>query len=318
MEQKIKFELSKFITEFCAFGHRQLEQETQAANYIRSLLQNHNIQLKEQKFSTEIPLFKTATLTADGESIPAIATCFVSGKISGKDNIISSLISSQRFIDDPNINFNPSCKGISRSNHYFAPSVAVAPKDIAKICAAKEVEGIVEVEQHTHESINFLVGNINNPQSILLGHYDSVGPGATDNAAGTAVLLKLIIDHPTLLEKNLFVIAGNEELSYDYPIYWGHGYRAFEEIFSSQLDQAKKILVVDCVGNGPTTISQDPHLVHIGFPIKKSAALKEKISMIYGNFEKLMEVYQSDLDTAENVTEEHMQDATNKILSLVQ
>lgn len=308
------FDMMALIKQLCALGHRQLGQETATFELLVQLLEQAKIKYATQTYSTFIPDFKSAALTADTEPIEAIATSFVSGEIKGKDNLVSSLISSQPLIDTPNLNFNPACLGISRSNHYFAPSVAIAAKDVSRICAAKTVVGKVVVQKTAHQSRNILVGNIIDPKNILICHIDSVGPGATDNAAGVAVLMKLVVDFPDLLANNLFVFAGNEELSYDYPVYWGHGYRVFEQECRTQLAQAKNIFVVDCVGNGPTTLSQDPHLVHIGFPISQAAELKAKIVMVYGDFDRLMVVYQSDLDVPEVLESRFLEDAV-RVLS---
>ncbi len=54
---------------------------------------------------------------------------------------------------------------------------------------------------------------------LVFSHYDSISSGVIDNASGTALSLYLVINYPKLLEKTLFVFAGNEELSYDEPIY---------------------------------------------------------------------------------------------------
>lgn len=310
-------DMINLIKQLCALGHRQLQQETAAFELLVQLLDQAKINYATQTYATFIPDFKSATLVADGMNIDAVATSFVSGEINGKDNLVSSLISSQPLIDTPNLNFNPACLGISRSNHYFAPSVAIAAKDVSRICAAKVVNATVVVGKTPHQSCNILVGNTTRPKNILICHVDSVGPGATDNAAGVAVLMKLVTDYPELLSNNLFVFAGNEELSYDYPVYWGHGYRVFEQEYGQQLAQANNILVVDCVGNGPTTFSQDPHLVHIGFPLSQAAVLKEKITMVYGDFDRLMAVYQSDLDVPEVLVPEALVEAVQALLGRI-
>lgn len=306
-----------FVKSLSAIYHRQLENETKAANFITTLLDDYRIFYKEQKFATAIPRFDKTELLADGQKIQAISTSLVSGVIEGKFNMISSMISSQRFIGDANINFNPCCRGISRSNHYFAPSLAVAPKDLLRLCEAKHIRGEVQVTAQKHISKNFLIGNMTAPQVVLFCHYDSIGPGATDNAAGTAVLLKLIIDYPETLRNCLFVIAGNEELSYDYPVYWGRGYRIFEKKYKSLLENARLLLTVDCVGDGKTTVDNRMSMVRLGFPIKNLEKWRDKTHLIYGSFHGLMEVYHSDLDLPHRVKKEFLEDSVAVIKGLV-
>lgn len=286
---------------------RQLEKETEAAGMILSVLDEYHVNYIKQYYQTHVPRFQKATLKVDGENVPCVATSFVSGKITDKYNIISSMISSQKTIDDYNINFNPVCdRSISRSNHYFAPSLAVKKSDLAKVLKAKKIEGEVKVKKEKHRSLNIIVGNTTNPKAVLFCHYDSIGPGATDNAAGTAVLLKMIIEKPELLHDALFVIAGNEELSYDHPIYWGHGYRIFEKKYLKQLQHAKAIYTVDCVGNGKTTFDQNINIVKLGFPVVNLKKWMEKTYLVYGDFAKLMEVYHSDSDTMQEIKEEYL------------
>ena len=266
-----------------------------------------------QNFSTFIPEYKKAELFADGKKIPVKPTCFVSGKIKDKKAILSSLISLERFVEDTNINFNPCCREFSRGNHYFAPSVAVRPKDLKKICDAKVVTGEVIVRKQKHQSKNILVGNRENPKNILFCHYDSIGPGAVDNASGTAVLLELILSHPETLKNNLYVIAGNEELSYDKPIYWGFGYRVFEKQYPLLLKNANQIFCVDCVGNGKTVFDQNIEIVRLGLPIKNLQKYLCKMYAVYGDFEKLMEVYHGDNDTLDKVKNRYLEDAVSAV-----
>jgi len=235
-------------------------------------------------------------LLADNKKIKAYPTSFVSGKITDSSAIISSLISSQKFFYEPNINFNPVCGSISRSNHYQAPSFAVNVLDIAKISQAKVIKGEIKVKKQKYTSRNLLVGNLKNPRNIIFSHYDSIGPGAIDNASGVAISLDLIINQPAVLKNNLFVIAGNEELSYDETVYWGHGYRVFEQKHIALLRKAKKILVVDCIGYDNPISHVDREVVKLGFPIKNQGRFSKKIIMISGSLAGLMPVYHSDLD----------------------
>jgi hypothetical protein len=313
----MKFDIIDMINKLVAIGERQLEDERRVSELLKSVLREHGVDFVVQEFDTSVPRFISAELTADGVGIDCEATSFVSGEITNTDTVVSSLISSQKLIDVPNINFNPRCRSISRGNHYFAPSVAVRASDVSKILSAQVVRAKVEVERVDTESENILVGNLYNPQSVLVCHYDSVGPGATDNASGTAMLMRLIVENPELLTDNLFVIGGNEELSYDYPLYWGRGYRQFESVYGDVLTSARQILVVDCVGNGPATFDTNVDTIRLGFPIIGLSELASKISLVYGSFDKLMEVYQSDIDTVDTQDRVYLDQTYDELLNRV-
>lgn len=306
-----------FLKSLVAIHHRQLENETKAAFLIMQTLENYSVEYKKHFFPTEIPDFKSSKLLVDGKIIPSTPTSFVSGKIHGKDNIVSSFIAQTDIHSESNINFNPHCHGISRANHYFVPSLAVGADDIQKIIDAKKVEGEVKVIRTKHTSLNILVGNTKNPKTVLFCHYDSFGPGAIDNASGTTILMKLAIDHPETYADTLYVIGGNEELSYDKPTFWGRGYRMFEKKYFQVLKNAKQIFVVDSLGNGKTIINQDPELLFLGFPIKSLDKWLHKIYMVYGDIHDLFSVYHSEMDTVEKVKPEYLDDAIRKLLKRI-
>ncbi len=314
---KKSFEMFLFIKQLVSIHHRQLKNETKAANLILKILDEYKVPYKKHFFPTEIPDFKSSKLVVDGKIIPSTPTSFISGKIHGKDNIISSFISQEHIHTESNINFNPHCHGISRANHYFVPSLAVGADDIPKIVNAKRVEGEVKVIRTKHKSLNILVGNIKNPKTVLFCHYDSFGPGAIDNASGTAILMKLAINHPETYSDTLYVIGGNEELSYDKPTFWGRGYRMFEKKYFEVLKDAKQIFVVDSLGNGKTVINQDSELLFLGFPIKNLNQWIHKTYMVYGDIYDLFSVYHSEFDTVEKVRPEYLEDATRKLLKRI-
>lgn len=309
------FNVIKFINDIAAFSPRQGKNEEKTAQFIIQSLGDLDQDYQEQKFTTEIPVTKKEVLIADGEEIKCKGCSFIGGKIDNKNNIVSSLISSQPLIDHSNINFNPACKGISLSNFYFAPSVAVNSSDLNKIINAKEVQGIVDVASYKHQSSNILVGNTKDPKNILFAHYDSIEKGVIDNASGVGALMYMIFKYRKVLENSLLVFSGNEELSYDHPIYWGHGFRVFEDKYKSLLNKSKKIFIVDCVGNTEAVINKDKELIDKGFPLKNLDKLKNKIFFAHGDIDNLMEVYHSDLDIIEGVSEKNIIDAVKLLVS---
>ncbi len=299
----------QIIQKLCALGERQFDKETEAREIICDILRANDIGFRIQSFSTFIPLAKKVELLAEGKIIPAMNTGFIGGTINDNYSILSSLISSQNNLYDPNINFNPRSNGISRSNHYFAPSLAISKNDLPTLLNAKQVQGKTVVVKTKHESANILVGNCKNPRSIVFCHYDSLDTGASDNASGTALCLDLAIRNPKLLETTLIVFAGNEELSYDEPVYWGHGYRVFERRFAPLLKQAEQIIVLDSLGTGETELSTNPKLTKLAFPLLHGDRYSHKIKVLCGEYDSLMPVYHSSLDTPDKLNEKHLNDA---------
>ena len=307
-------QLKEFIERLSALGERQFEQETKARELIEASLKSAGVQYSRESFKTYLPRFKEVKLIVDGKEIPCAGSCFVSGIINNANHLISSLTSSQNFLYTDNINFNPRCEGISRSNHYFAPSLAISKKYVPVLCNAKKVFGSVKVDKKAHTSANILVGNSKNPDYLIFSHYDSISPGAIDNASGTALSLYLAINHRELLEKTLFVFAGNEELSYDKGIYWGHGYRVFEKEHYALLLRAKKILIIDCVGYSATNFIQDSNIVILGFPIRTMQKFTKKTYLVIGDMQTLMRVYHSPLDMPDLIKMPELMRAGEKII----
>lgn len=303
------FNILTFIENLISFGERQGIQESKAAEFIMQMLKDYGVNYVIHNFTTQIPLIEKAILLADGEKIECKGVSFVSGVIKDKESIISSLIPSRFFIEHSNINFNPKAENISKTNYYFAPAIAINRVDISRVLKADEITGEVCVKTQNHNSVNILVGNNINPKKIIFAHYDSVETGATDNASGVGVLMDLIIKNPESLDENLFVFSGNEELSYDKPTYWGHGFRAFEDSYQNQIEGTKDIIVVDCVGNGKTNSYHDDNLKYLAFPILGIDKQKNKISVVCGDMDKLMKVYHSTSDDMSQVDKTFLDEA---------
>lgn len=304
----------KFIEKIIGFGERQGEIEKKVADFIIEILKQNGIEYYLHKFETEIPEIKKSILMADSKLIDSKATSFVSGKIVEKGSLVSSLIPSRFLLDYQNINFNPACDAISQSNFYFSPSLAIAKKDLVSIMNADNIFAEVLVERKKHESKNILVGNNKNPYNIIFAHYDSVSIGATDNASGVAVVMNTVLSNNELLEKNLFVFSGNEELSYDKPTYWGHGFRAFEDSYFELLKNARGIFVIDCVGNGKTVLTNNLDIGQLAFPIKNKTILTDKIFIMHSDIEKLFKVYHSELDDLSQLGEKDLAEAYDLLI----
>lgn len=295
----------QIINDLVALGERQLGQENKAQKYIEDFLREREVDFVVDSYSTFIPSYSKWGLTVDGEEIESLPCGLVSGEITSADNLLSSLISSQKNLYDANINFNPRCDEISRSNHYFAPALAIARKDVGKVANAKEVNGFMEVEKTTHTSANILVGNAINPKKIVVSHYDSIGPGAVDNASGIALSLMLIISLPESLKENLYIICGNEELSYDEGVYWGHGYREFEASRSGLLEAAKEVIVLDSFGYSKTEEITELSVLRLAFPVNDIEKYQEKLTLLSGDYSQLMEFYHARNDIGKMIVQKY-------------
>jgi len=310
------FNKQSFIRGLLGFSPRQGKNAEKAGKYIEKILKDNGVDFRAEKFEIKIPKI-AATLLVDDETIPCEGCSFSSGEINSKNSLVSSLVPSRLLIDHPNINFNPDCDDISVANFYFSPAVAVSRGSLPVIIKADKILGKVNVKETRGESSQFLVGNRDNPANIIFGHYDSIGPGATDNASGVAVMLEALITNPEILENSLFVFDGNEELSCDYPTYWGHGYRVFEERHLALLEKARKIFVADCVGNGKTSLINDPKIINLAFPINSAEKLTDNIFILGGDIKKLMKVYHSKLDTEKELSAKYLDESVDLLTHLL-
>jgi hypothetical protein len=312
---KKNFDYLSFIKNLLSFSPRQLEGEKKAADFLISFLRKNNFPYYIDYFWTKVPKVEKEILKADNKKIPCKGCSFVTGKIVDKEYLISSLIPSRFFLENQNINFNPKCDEISLSNFYFAPSLAISKNNLALILKAKKIKGEIIVRPIRYKARNILVGNVKNPKTIYFAHYDSIQRGAIDNASGVATLMGIIFSYPEIIKNNLFVFAANEELSYDKPTYWGHGFRAFEDKFFKIMKLAKEILVIDSLGNGKMRILNDKNLIYLAFPIKNKEKLGNKIKVVSGDLDKLMTVYHSELDDIKEIKINYLKEAVDTILN---
>lgn len=312
------FNSREIIRKMVNFSPRQLEGEDMARKLIIDTLEEARIPFILQKFQVGIPEYKKYYLKADGKSVKCLPTALKSGEVTGKDNMISSLIFSLDSSETPNINFNPHCKVISLPTFYFSPSFSVAPKDLGKIFNAKNVRGFVDIGKINHTSYNILVGNNRTPKNIYFAHYDGLGKGALDNASGVAACLDALLKDPSSKKDNLIVFSGAEELSFDNPNYWGYGFRVFEKKYKNLLIKSKNIIIVDCVGSDKPALITDPEVLFLGFPIVNFKKLSNKILMLSSctDFNKLMKVYHSDMDDINGINKKYFDMAVKKLLEI--
>ncbi len=289
-----KFSKLKFIEKLTEIPQRQSEGEEIAINEIKKILRANGIEFEIESYENCIPVEISSGLKVDNVEINCENSGFISGSIDNKHNLVSSLSDFES--SSPNINFNPYCKDISLVSFYNAPSLAISSMDVCRVLNAEKIEGFTKVEKKFCKSANFLVGNKKAPKNIFFTHIDSIKKGAIDNASGVAVILDAIISNPKIIKDNLFAICGSEELSYEYPVYWGFGYRDFEKKYLNLLKKVKKIVVVDGVGHSEPNLYKNKELLFQAFPIKNLNEFENKTVVLAGDIDGLMPVYHSDLD----------------------
>lgn len=316
---KNKFNVMKFAEKICSLAPRLGKNEQRTAGYIIKTLKENGIKYYSQKFKATIPIWKKAELFAGGDKIECKNTSLVSGKIFGKENIVSSLASLDEGKNKYNINFSPLADIICTADFYHHPSVAIKYSDLPKILKAKDVQGEVIVEKFTYDSKNILVGNRKNPKFLVFAHYDCIGAGgAVDNASGVSVTMLTIFNYPELLDSTLFIFSGCEEIAYDNHKINGIGFRKFEKTFSLIMKKANRIYVLDGVGNGAPHFTQDFNLLDITFQVKMLRSIQKKVFLMQGDSDKIMDVYHSDRDTIDQLNEKYLEESSIFLFNNIQ
>ncbi len=307
----------KIMAQLVSLGERQNAVALEASAYIQHLFSLAGITFLVEEYAVDLPQWGSCALTADGEAVACLPTGLTSGVITKNDPITTSLISSKEFLTTPHINVNERCRVISRANFSFAPSLAIAEKDIVKVTNATTIVGEVRVEKIKQKTEQILVGNLKNPKCIVFSHFDSVGTGAIDNASGTAMCIDLILKDPRLLDENLFVFDGNEEVSYDMPTYWGKGYRNFEEKYGASMETCECLVVVDCIGYEKTQVITEGDILPLAFPIQRAERYADKIRLVTSDYDSLMTVYHSDEDNGALVQDAFWDEAKQTLKRLI-
>lgn len=312
--------MKTIIKKLVELGTRQGRQAKEACKYLRGVFELNKVDYKVEEYQVDMPVWKKCVLKADGVDIPCVPTGLTSGYIKSAAELTNSLVSSRQVFDTPHINFNPVAVGISRPNLSNAPSLTVSPRSVSQICGAQKILGQIIVKKEKQTTYQILVGNRKDPKNIVFTHFDSIGKGAIDNASGTVLAAELLVSEPQLLKDTLFVFDGNEEISYDNPVYWGKGYRNFEKKYSKQMAQVKQLLVVDCVGYAKTQIilgKSGAGIIKLAFPIKNIEKFSSKIKLITSDYDKLMTVYHSDADDGKNIQSKFLKEATRLLKDLL-
>ncbi|MBP9817204.1 hypothetical protein KBC75_00420 [Candidatus Shapirobacteria bacterium] len=296
------FDLS-FLQKLTSISPRYGIDESKGAQVIIDELKSSNINFVEEPFESSVPRITKAELLVDGEAVPCLGCSFSSGQIVSKEFIHSS----------------PHADNISVVSFYDQPSLAISRIDQEIINNAKVINGNITVVKEDFFTKNILVGNIINPQNIIFAHHDSIiGPGAMDNGCAVAMLVDIIKSDPNSLTKNLFIFAGNEEISYDeYPEdivdYDGHGFRVFESKHQDILESAKQIFVVDGIGlSSPNLTKTDLKLV---LQFRNLEKYSSKTYWLQNDQSLVMKNYHSTNDVIENIDVKFINEAKNLLVS---
>lgn len=288
----MKDEILERASKLADLAPRQLEDEKKAAEIIEEEVSDRDYSI--QKFQVLVPDFREWELKADGEEIECLPSGLESGKIESKA-LVNSVLNGQGSMNRPNINFNPHAEGISVPNFYEAPSVAIKPEDVQKVIQAEEVEGHLEVEWVSHQSKNILVGNSQDPERIVMTHYDSVWGGFIDNGFTVSLLIQML--EKLDLEENLVVFAGAEEISQENP-YHCYGYRRFEDEYLEQIQKAQEIFLADSLGRNTQKVIENPEIVEKAIVLNRPE-YKEKVKFVASDYHEVLDIYHSPKDKKE-------------------
>ncbi|MFA6096545.1 MAG: M28 family peptidase [Candidatus Paceibacterota bacterium] len=309
----------EIVRKLASLSPRQFAGEKLAKNYIIKMLKGNSVDYSLQNFEVAVPSYAKYHLKADGKSIKCIPTSLVGGTVGEGCDIISSLDASYEGGTCGNINYNPHSDGISLANFYDSPSFAVSRRDVKFIKNAAKIEGLIKIKKRKYTSCNILAGNRIDSKNIFFAHYDCFFEGAVDNASGVAVCMSLVKNNKNILKDNLIVFCGAEELSYDRPFYWGKCFRAFESRNRRIMKNAKKVIIVDCVGTDNAEVRNDEEAVSLYFAKKNNDKKKVLVvTSVERRPEKFMSVYHSKADRASCVREKYLQNAFEKCLSIIE
>lgn len=296
-----------------------------------NFLKQEGISFNIEEYETIIPIIHSARLEMEDSLYqpPDVEGCsLVGGYIGSHAGVTDSTYPSPYLYEDYTslITYNPYSAAASPATFFRIPALAVAKHVHEKILAMQQqgnvrFQGSVQVEKQSHIGRNILVGNVNNPKTLFITHYDSINKGALDNASGVAVVQHAIVHMQENIQDVLFAMCGTEELSYD-ELYWGNGYRALEKSMPHLFKNADKIVVVDSVGNAvPNVMTEktDREICHAAIPLHNFRDVQEKIRVIIGDIygkNGLFSVYHSWDDNGRNLVEEYLQDTRDVLISM--
>lgn len=272
--------------------------EIKTANYIKNVLKHSNVQFISQSYDVTYPYWEEYFLKVDDEFIETLPCWFKTWYFKSNFKLVDSSDLEPDYSDFV-ISYNWKCDHISTPVMYPNVALAINKCDVEKIKQAKKVEWYLKVSKYKFTSENILVWNVQNPEKILICHYDSFWWGSLDNGTWTALLLTLVnkID----LNKYLILFAGSEEISMeDYEKYWCYWYRQFEKEYINAMKLAKEIIIFDSFGYKENEIITDKNILKEAFLIENKNLL-EKVKMYASKFEYILENYHTPYDIPQKI-----------------
>lgn len=291
----MKEQVVELASKLADLSPRRADSEREAAQLIK---QNIDQDFIEQSYEVVYPDFQEWFLKVDGQKINCLPGGLRSGRIEEK-NVVNSIHNGQEDVKYPAISFNPYAEGLSAATFYSSPVLAVDPADIDKVLNADKIEGELKVEWKSEESSNIIVGNKEDPEKIVMTHYDSLWGGFIDNGFSVSLLVNILDEID--LDKNLVVFAGSEEISHESP-YHCYGYRRFEARYSDALQKADQICVVDSLGRGEQKVIESREIVEKAIVFSQSRFM-EKTKLLASKYHDVLDIYHSPLDKPEALTD---------------
>lgn len=306
----------EFVKKLTSISPRYGVDEIKGAKIIVDELNRLKIDFVEEKFESSVPRISKAELFADGISIPCVGSGAVSGQIPDGKYLISGFGYTGEGVPY-NISYSPITDEISVVDVYKVPSVTISRKSITQIVMANKVSGNILVDEEKYTTENILVGNLANPENIIFAHYDSIiGSGAVDNAAAVAVVFELMKSNYELIKNNLFIFAGNEELSYDtYKTRSGHGFREFEILHSELLKSAKQIIVIDGIGVSSPNFSQAG--LDWVLQIKMLDEIRSRVFWLQNDQAEVLKYFHTSADTVDKINPKFLDEAKELLIERI-
>lgn len=302
----------KIIKKLIEVSPRFGKNEMKAAKVIKNELKILGINFLEEPFKTSVPKNIKAKLWVDGKNVECIGSSFISGEIKSNKYLINAFEYPDKNLPY-NISYSPVTDEISVVDFYEEPSVTISRKSIKKVINAKKIKGFVKVKKEIIDSENILIGNVENPNNIVIAHFDSIiGDGVLDNAGAVAMLLEMIKQNKKILEKTLVIMSGNEEIAYDdYKHKSGYGFRMFELNHKNLLVNSDQIVIVDGIGVGEPDFTQDG--LDWVFQVKMLDQIRSKVYWLENDQNIVRKYFHTKADTLDNIQEIYLK----KTLSLL-
>ncbi|ALU12204.1 hypothetical protein EYM_01360 [Ignicoccus islandicus DSM 13165] len=273
---------------------RLYENIEKTAEFIKEELSKRGVSYYEVTGKVRLPVYLKCEVF--DERVPCKPTGFESGSVEPVAFDTYELFKRDEIPSEAAFLYNSKCPSISTALYTKVPSITVSRKDVRKVWEGSG--GEIEVTWKEYPFTEVLVGNLEDPVGTVFIHYDSFGGGSVDNGAAVAITLERITEID--LSKNLIVFSAPDELSDEWPIYWGYGFRHLENEFKDVLERSEVIVAYDSIGLSEPIVTRNLEDLRELLPFRNENFLSKAVG-ITSDWEKLFEIYHSDLDVPEAV-----------------